>query len=68
MQALVIEGFGGALQLKEVATPQVGPNDVLIQVNACGVGLTVVNLLATPGRVKPTQEFLDMKLQERFFK
>jgi len=52
MQALVIEEFGGALQLKEVATPQVGPNDVLIQVNACGVGLTVVNLLATPGRVK----------------
>ena len=52
MQALVLEEFGGDLQLKEVPMPIVGPNAVLIQVKACGVGLTVVNLLATPGRVK----------------
>ena len=52
MQALVLEAFGAELQLKEVPMPQVGPNDVLVKVGACGVGLTVVNLLATPGRVK----------------
>ena len=52
MQALVIEEFGGDLQLKEVPKPKVGPSEVLVQVSACGVGLTVVNLLATPGRVK----------------
>jgi peroxiredoxin len=52
MQALVIEEFGGNLQLKEVPKPKIGPNEVLVKVSACGVGLTVVNLLATPGRVK----------------
>jgi len=31
--------------------PQVGPADVLVRVRACGIGLTVVNLIATPGRV-----------------
>ena len=30
---------------------QVGPAEVLVRVRACGIGLTVVNLLATPGRV-----------------
>lgn len=52
MQAWVLEEFGKPLQWQEVPLPTVGPNDVLIKVSACGVGLTVVNLLATPGRVK----------------
>ncbi len=52
MKALVLDAFGAPLQLKEVAQPTVGPTDVLVEVSACGVGLTVVNLLATPGRVK----------------
>ncbi|MBC7778849.1 MAG: alcohol dehydrogenase catalytic domain-containing protein, partial [Proteobacteria bacterium] len=51
MQALVLQAFGAPLQLMEVPRPAVGPNDVLVKVGACGVGLTVVNLLATPGRV-----------------
>jgi len=51
MQALVLDAFGAALRLTEVPRPVPGPNDVLLKVGACGVGLTVVNLLATPGRV-----------------
>jgi len=51
MKALVLGAFGGPLELKDVPVPAVGPNDVLVKVGACGVGLTVVNLLATPGRV-----------------
>ena len=43
MQALVIEEFGGDLKLKEVPKPKIGPSEVLVQVSACGVGLTVVN-------------------------
>jgi D-arabinose 1-dehydrogenase-like Zn-dependent alcohol dehydrogenase len=51
MQALVLDAFGAPLVLKDVPLPAVGTNDVLVKVGACGVGLTVVNLLATPGRV-----------------
>ena len=51
MKALVLSAFGGPLDLKQVPVPAMGPNDVLVKVGACGVGLTVVNLLATPGRV-----------------
>ena len=36
MQALVIEEFGGNLQLKEVPKPKIGPNEVLVKVSACG--------------------------------
>ena len=32
MQALVIEEFGGNLQLKEVPKPKIGPNEVLVKV------------------------------------
>jgi len=32
------------------AGAEVGPNDVLVRVRACGVGLTVVILVATPPR------------------
>ncbi|MBY0439762.1 MAG: alcohol dehydrogenase catalytic domain-containing protein [Burkholderiales bacterium] len=51
MKALVLGAFGGPLELKQVPVPATGANDVLLKVGACGVGLTVVNLLATPGRV-----------------
>jgi propanol-preferring alcohol dehydrogenase len=51
MQALVLDAFGAPLVLKDVPLPAIGTNDVLVKVGACGVGLTVVNLLATPGRV-----------------
>ncbi len=51
MQALVLDAFGAPLRLAQVPRPVPGVNEVLVRVGACGVGLTVVNLLATPGRV-----------------
>lgn len=37
MQAAVLQEFGPSLTLQEVARPQPGPDDVLLQVEACGV-------------------------------
>ena len=51
MKAMVLRAFGQPLELAEMPRPQVGPAEVLVRVRACGIGLTVVNLLATPGRV-----------------
>ena len=51
MKAMVLEKFGAALELKEVPVPKPGPNEALIKVGACGIGLTVVSMIATPGRV-----------------
>lgn len=51
MKAMVLHAFGEPMRLEEVAKPAVGPNDVLVRVRACGIGLTVVKLIATPGRV-----------------
>ena len=52
MRAMVLEQFGAPLKLKDVPRPKVGPNDALIRVRACGAGLTVVIMIATPGRIK----------------
>ena len=51
MKAMVLHGMGQPLRLEDVAMPTAGPADVLVRVRACGIGLTVVNLIATPGRV-----------------
>jgi alcohol dehydrogenase, propanol-preferring len=51
MKAMVLHGVGQPLVLEDVPVPKVGPNDVLVRVRACGIGLTVVNMIATPGRV-----------------
>ena len=51
MKAMLLHGLGQPLKLAEVPMPKVGPNDVLIRVRACGVGLTVVIVINTPGRV-----------------
>ncbi len=51
MKAMVLHGLGQPLRLEEVPMPQAGPTDVLVRMRVCGVGLTVVNLIATPGRV-----------------
>jgi propanol-preferring alcohol dehydrogenase len=51
MKAMVLRALGQPLELADMPMPQVGPADVLVRVRACGIGLTVVNLIATPGRV-----------------
>jgi len=51
MKAMVLPKFGAPLELRDVPMPKIGPNDVLLRVRATGVGLTVVIMLANPGRV-----------------
>lgn len=52
MRAMVLEQFGAPLKPKDVPVPKIGPNDALIRVRVCGAGLTVVIMIATPGRIK----------------
>src|SRR5262245_55197855 len=42
MRAMVLAGPDRPLELRDVPVPTVGPNDVLVRVAACGVGLTIV--------------------------
>ena len=51
MKAMVLPKFGAPLELRDVPLPKIGPNDVLLHVRATGVGLTVVIMIANPGRV-----------------
>jgi propanol-preferring alcohol dehydrogenase len=51
MKAMVIRELGAPLRLETVPVPKVGPDDVLLRVRATGVGLTVVIMIAVPGRV-----------------
>ena len=51
MRAMVLEKFGAPLELRGMPMPRPGPNEALVKVRACGVGLTVVSMIATPGRV-----------------
>lgn len=51
MKAMVLHAMGEAMKYRDMPVPKVGPNDVLVRVRACGVGLTVVKLIQTPGRV-----------------
>jgi propanol-preferring alcohol dehydrogenase len=51
MKAMVLHGLGQPLKLEDRPMPEPGAADVLVRVRACGIGLTVVNLIATPGRV-----------------
>ncbi len=51
MRAMVLEQFGAPLRLKNVPVPKPGPNEALIRVRVCGAGLTVVIMVATPGRI-----------------
>lgn len=46
MRAVVIHEWGGEPELTELPIPQPGPGEVLIKVGACGVGLTVLNVMA----------------------
>jgi len=51
MKAMVLPKFGAPLELRDMPMPAIGPNDVLLRVRATGVGLTVVIMIANPGRV-----------------
>ena len=53
MKAMVLHGMGEPMQFEEMPMPTVGPNEVLVRVRACGVGLTVVKAIRTPGRRSP---------------
>jgi D-arabinose 1-dehydrogenase-like Zn-dependent alcohol dehydrogenase len=43
MKALVLHEWGGTPTLEDVAEPRPGDGEVLVEVSACGVGLTVLN-------------------------
>jgi propanol-preferring alcohol dehydrogenase len=54
MRALVIHEWGGAPALEDVADPRPGDGEVLVEVSACGVGLTVLNTIRGDLGDKPT--------------
>jgi len=45
MHALVLQEFGSPLTWQEIATPQPGPGEVLVEVKACGIDGTDLKLL-----------------------
>lgn len=58
MRALVLSQWGGAFSLEMKPIPQPGPGEVLLRVEACGVGYTLSNIRAgrmseTPGASLP---------------
>ena len=46
MRALVLREYGGRLAVEEIARPEPAAGEVLIRVEACGLGLTVAHALA----------------------
>ncbi len=45
MEGYVVRRWGSAPEWSELADPEVGPGEVLVQVEACSVGLTVLNCI-----------------------
>jgi len=45
MRALRIKAWGGPLEAADIARPSPGGGEVLVRVEACGIGLTVVNCM-----------------------
>lgn len=45
MRAQVLRAWGDALAFETVAVPSPGPGEALVRVEACGVGLTVLNYM-----------------------
>jgi propanol-preferring alcohol dehydrogenase len=45
MQAMVLEAPGNPLELREIAIPALGPDQVLLQVHACGVCRTDLHIV-----------------------
>lgn len=46
MKAMVMKAWNGPYETEERPIPEVGPQDVLIRVKACGIGYTLTNLRA----------------------
>ena len=46
MKAMVLREWNGPYQLEDRPIPEIGPQDVLIKVKACGIGYTLTNLRA----------------------
>ena len=44
MRAMVFEGPGGSLRLKDVPVPRPGPGEVLLKVGACGICRTDIHI------------------------
>jgi D-arabinose 1-dehydrogenase-like Zn-dependent alcohol dehydrogenase len=46
MKAMVMKEWNGPYEMEDRPVPEVGPQDVLIKVKACGIGYTLTNLRA----------------------
>src|SRR5579884_2261401 len=58
MQAAVVERFGEPLVVKEVAVPEPGPGQALVQIVATGVCNTDLHAAEGDWPVKPTLPFI----------
>jgi propanol-preferring alcohol dehydrogenase len=53
MRAAVAEGLGLPIVVKDVATPDIGPTDVLLEVRACGICATDIKVVDSLAAVLP---------------
>ena len=58
MKAAVVTKFGAPLEVGEVALPEVGPGQILVQVAACGVCHTDLHAARGDWPVKPNPPFI----------
>jgi len=58
MQAAVVEQFGKPLVIQELNIPQVGPGQILIKTEACGVCHTDLHAAHGDWPIKPTLSFV----------
>jgi propanol-preferring alcohol dehydrogenase len=58
MRAAIVRNFHQPLQIEELPIPTVGPNQVLIQTEACGVCHTDLHAAEGDWPVKPTLPFV----------
>ncbi len=58
MRALLLDAPGAVLRVGEMPIPRPGPGEALVRVEACGVGLTVVNM--TEGRMRESMPLVPL--------
>ena len=58
MKAAIVKQFGKPLVIEDVAVPQPGPGEVLVEVKACGVCHTDLHAASGDWPVKPTPPFI----------